>query len=117
MAYFVNSIEDGTIDIDTLSAQECEVVMEEISRREEAAKRSLAERKKKVAALAPPHKLTLQGKAVFLEPDVQIGQLQLQQLQRTHGWRKVGPVGYARVGCGCLVSFGEGRHEHITSVG
>ena len=86
----MDSVQDGVIDLDSLDADTVDVLIMELERREAAHKKSLAERKRKNTMLDPPTKPTLQGKAVFIEPDVDINAEQLRDAQRAHGWHKVG---------------------------
>ncbi len=90
MSYLVDAMQDGTIDVDTLDAETVDVLVAELERRDKAYKSSLAERKRKAGALDPAARPTLRGKAVFIEPDVDVGDTQIRDAQRAHGWRKVG---------------------------
>ena len=83
-------MQDGTVDVETLEEDELEILLEETERRAAAYKRSKADRKRKTVALKPPTRPTLQGKKVFIEPDVQVGEAKLRELQRIDKWLKVG---------------------------
>lgn len=90
MSYLVDAVEDGVVDIDSLDADEVDILVEEMERRQNAVKTSLADRRRKASFLSPPTRRSLQGKAVFIEPDVEIGEAKLRELQRRDNWRKVG---------------------------
>ena len=90
MSYLVDAVEDGVVDIDSLDADEIDILAEELERRQQSVKKSLAERKRKASFLSAPNRRSLDGTAVFIEPDVQIGEARLREFQRRDKWRKVG---------------------------
>ena len=89
MSYLVDALASGHVDVESLDAATIDVVLQEMKRREKAAARSLQERRRKDRALQPPSKPTLQNKAVFVEPDVNLGPSELQRSATAHGWRTV----------------------------
>ena len=86
MSYLIDGCLDGSVDIESLDKDSLEIVLAEIERREVASKKSATDRQRRNQVFKIPSKPELQGKHVFIEPNVTTPAVELTRAAREHGW-------------------------------
>jgi hypothetical protein len=89
MAYLVDAVIDNAADANSLDAETLEVIVAEISRRQEVQRKGMVEQKRKDKALMPGHADSLEGKTVFFEPTVDVSEATIASCSRRGNWTRV----------------------------
>lgn len=89
MSRFVDAVLNGGIDPKSLGEDECDVIMQEIKRREQVDKRYVATVRRRQSVFEPRAPPALDQKRVFVEPNVDICEPRLRSAMRASGMERV----------------------------